>query len=99
MESIPLWGQVSITAALLGIVVWIIIAVLSGRLVPRAMLEDEKQHTINALAEKEAWREAWQAGQEVLTTLTSVAKELSASSETLEAFLKALPKQGVDDDG
>lgn len=97
--GIPVWGQVSITAALLGIVVWIIIAVLSGRLVTRSHLEDEKQHTADALQEKRDWQEAWQAGQETMALLAPAVKDLSSSAAVVKKFIKSLPEIEEASDG
>ena len=85
-------GQVSIAAALLGIVVWIVIAVLSGRLVTRAQLQDVKD-------ERDGWREAWQAGQDTMALLAPAVKDLSSSAAVVKKFIRSLPQIEEASDG
>lgn len=100
--SIPGWGQVSIAGALLGIVVWVVVAVLSGRLVTRSRLEDEQKHTAEANERSDKWQEAYQASQSVNLQWVDVVSRFTALADVFEAFMNALPRLeegGGEDDG
>jgi hypothetical protein len=89
-SKLPIAGGVS--SLLLVAVVW---AIFTGRILPRSTLEDVRADRDARLAEirKEAddWRSAWQVLQETNRVLADQVSELSELGRTTNQLIQALP--------
>lgn len=107
--EIPVWGQYSLAAGLLGIVIWVVIAVLNGNLVTaKRQAQIDAQHVADVdkykadLEASEArsarWQQAYEKSQELDASKTETISRLAGLAEVFEAFIHALPRNEADND-
>lgn len=73
------WGNVSASAVLL----FAIVLVLTGRLVPRSYLKDEQKRG-------DEWREMFMESQANVTELVSQVKDLTVTTKSSETILREI---------
>lgn len=91
LGTLPVIGEYSIMGFLLTIIIWFIYAILTGRLVPRRTLEDEKETT-------NTFKAAWETEREVTEGLSDLVKDLTVVGENMEKVLNALPSHDGGDE-
>lgn len=84
LSELPIWGQWSILGTLVSIIVFVLVRVLQGELVPRKQL-DAVQKTADS------WQKAWETAMQVQASTTIVLERVNTLADTLEHVLTSLP--------
>ena len=82
--ELPLLGEYSIMGVLLMVIVWFIYAIITGRLVPRKTLEDQKETT-------STFEAAWKTERERADQFSGMVTDLKVVGENMEKVLNSLP--------
>ena len=89
LDSLPTWGDLSLTVILLGLLVTFVTAILRGNLVPKSTVEETRK-----LAD--TFKAAWETERERIAQVLSLMEELRVVGENMERVINALP---VDPEG
>ncbi len=93
VETLPL-GDISFFG-LLALAIW---AILTGRLVPRRILDDVRLDRDTRVAEKAAetaeWKEAYHLQYSVTSQLVDQNEKMLGSQETMEHLLRSIQERG-----
>lgn len=84
LAELPVWGQWSVLGILLSVIVFGVVLVLKGLLVPRSQL-DAVQKTADS------WQKAWETSMQVQASTTIVLERVNTLADTLEHVLTSLP--------
>ena len=85
--EMPLVGEYSIMGFLLLVISWFIYAIITGKLVNRKILEDQKETTT-------FFKDALATEREITERLLHTVKDLEVVGENMEKILNALPSGG-----
>ena len=85
--EMPLVGEYSIMGFLLLVISWFIYAIITGKLVNRKILEDQKENTT-------FFKDALATEREITERLLHTVKDLEVVGENMEKILNALPSGG-----
>lgn len=85
--ELPLVGEYSIMGFLLLVISWFIYAIITGKLVNRKILEDQKENTT-------FFKDALATEREITERLLHTVKDLEVVGENMEKILNALPHGG-----
>lgn len=85
--ELPLVGEYSIMGFLLLVISWFIYAIITGKLVNRKILEDQKETTT-------FFKDALATEREITERLLHTVKDLEVVGENMEKILNALPSGG-----
>lgn len=85
--ELPLVGEYSIMGFLLLVISWFIYAIITGKLVNRKILEDQKETTT-------FFKDALATEREITERLSHLVKDLEVVGENMEKILNALPSGG-----
>ena len=85
--ELPLVGEYSILGFLLLVISWFIYAIITGKLVNRKILEDQKETTT-------FFKDALATEREITERLLHTVKDLEVVGENMEKILNALPSGG-----
>lgn len=85
--ELPLVGEYSILGFLLLVISWFIYAIITGKLVNRKILEDQKENTT-------FFKDALATEREITERLLHTVKDLEVVGENMEKILNALPSGG-----
>lgn len=85
--ELPLVGEYSILGFLLLVISWFIYAIITGKLVNRKILEDQKENTT-------FFKDALATEREITERLLHTVKDLEVVGENMEKILNALPPGG-----
>lgn len=85
--ELPLVGEYSIMGFLLLVISWFIYAIITGKLVNRKILEDQKENTT-------FFKDALATEREITERLLHTVKDLEVVGENMEKILNALPSGG-----
>ena len=85
--ELPSVGEYSIMGFRLMVISWFIYAIITGKLVNRKILEDQKENTT-------FFKDALATEREITERLLHTVKDLEVVGENMEKILNALPSGG-----
>lgn len=89
-------AQLGVAGALLGIVVWVIYALLKGKIVPRSVVEDIRKDRNERLNEAlhiiKIQQDAAEKRDKALSEIGPMLRELADNGQTVVALVEALKK-------
>lgn len=85
LSGIPVVGQYSIVGLLVGFVVFIVVQIIRGELVP--------------LSRVAQWQKAWEISMQTNKDLAQVASDTKVVAETLTKLVSALPQPQSTEEG
>lgn len=92
IPSVPVqWGLVGI---LVSVILWVVYALFTGKLVPRSVVEDVRRDRDERLAESlqiiNLWKDAAEKRDQALLELSPMLRELAENDRTVVALIEAL---------
>lgn len=88
LGTIPLVGEYSIMGALTMVVIWFIYAIITGRLVPKSTLEEQRKNA-------DTYKAAWETERQRTAQQDILLDNLKVVGENMEKVLNALPVAGT----
>ena len=89
-------AQLGVAGVLLGIVVWVIYALLKGKIVPRSVVEDIRKDRDERLSEAvqiiKIQQDAAEKRDKALSEIGPMLRELADNGQTVVALVEALKK-------
>ena len=82
--ELPLVGEYSIMGFLFLVIVWFIYAIITGRLVTKLTLDEQRRNA-------DTWNKAWQKEVDRADHLSDLVDDLKVVGENMEKVLNSLP--------
>lgn len=86
LESLPIWGQWGLLGVLLGVVVFVIYAIINGKLVTRSQVEQVQQMA-------DTYLRAFEVAQSTTEQQGRLLESLTTTSESMQKLLDSLPQE------
>lgn len=86
LESLPIWGQWGLLGVLLGVVVFVIYAIINGKLVTRSQVEQVQQMA-------DTYLRAFEVAQNTTEQQGRLLESLTTTSESMQKLLDSLPQE------
>ena len=93
LDELPLWGDITVTSILSSALVWVLWAIITGRLVPRSTLNDQKDNA-------NTYKAAWETERARTAQQDDLIERLKIVGENMDRVLNSLPhpEKGREDD-
>lgn len=87
METLPIWGQFSIVAVLVGIIATVLILFFRGEITSRKQLDQVQKMA-------DTWMHAYEMSEKKWEAVGPTLNNLVVTSDTILHIIQAAPKQG-----